>query len=115
MVTELPNNYKVKPPAKEIFLERQIELVALNFSLDLVKRIVRISDTKNGEVYAYVYVIRVIVHKMDGSFETFVAAVSSDKVKSVEWLKLCTHSLAKIPSRKEEKEILDIVNSKING
>lgn len=107
VVTELPASYMVKPPRKEIFLDQPLELLNLNFSMNLEKRIIHFFDTIEGENNECTYVIRVIIHKMDGSFESFIAMVPSHKAKQFDWVRQCTHSLAKTPTKKEEKDIFE--------
>lgn len=89
-----------------------LEAVELNFSMKLIRKKIYVIDTAKGEIYKFEYVIAVTVQKRDGALETFVDSVPSNKVKGIDWLKTCTHSLAKIPSKKEEKEAYEAIVQK---
>lgn len=89
-----------------------LEAVKLNFSMKLIRKKIYVIDTAKGEIYKFEYVVAVTVQKRDGTLETFVDSVPSNKIKGIDWLKTCTHSLAKIPSKKEEKEAYEAIVQK---
>ena len=79
----------------------------MNFSLKLLRKIFQVSDTEEGEVVKVFYLIMVIVHKLNGDMLYFKDTVESNKVKSIDWVKKCTHSLAILPVGKEEKAMYE--------
>ncbi len=76
----------------------------LNFTLTLVKRRVKVTDTEGGEQSKCEYIIDITVFKKDGSVRNFRECVDSGKVKQVDWIICATHSLAMIPRDKCQKE-----------
>lgn len=73
----------------------------LNFNLNLMKKIVRVQDTENGEKRKYEYQIDVQVTQRNGMVKDFNAIVPGEKVKKISWVTRATKSLATIPSDKD--------------
>jgi len=84
--------------------------VHLNFALRLIRRIINVQDTSEGEKFSVSYHVAVTVYLKRGAIQTFEATIPSEKIKNPEWLKKATRSLATIPNDKDKKEeFLDIV------
>lgn len=84
--------------------------IHLNFALQLLRRIVSVQDTSEGEKFSVSYHVEVTVYTKRGAVRTFEATIPSENIKSPQWLKKATRSLATIPNDKNEKdEFLDMV------
>lgn len=75
-----------------------------NFRLKLLKRIIKVSDTEKGEESHYFYRMALRVLSRNGTSQIFDAIVPSEHVKGTAWITKATHSLAKLPNDKAEKE-----------
>lgn len=78
--------------------------VHLNFALQLLRRIISVQDTSEGEKFSISYRVEVTVYLKRGSVRKFEATIPSEKIKNPEWLKKATRSLATIPNDKDKKE-----------
>lgn len=82
----------------------------LNFTLQLLRRIINVQDTSEGEKFYASYHVEVTVYLKKGVIRRFESTIPSEKIKSPEWLKKATQSLATIPDDKKKKEeFLNIV------
>lgn len=77
---------------------------SLNFELQLLRMLVRVYDTADGERTECSYQIRVTVFLQNGGVREFIEVVPSNRVRSNDWLQMATHSLANIPKKKTEIE-----------
>ena len=78
--------------------------VHLNFALQLLRRIINVQDTSEGEKFSVSYRVEVTVYLKRGTVRKFEATIPSEKIKNPEWLKKATRSLATIPNDKDKKE-----------
>lgn len=78
---------------------------SLNFNIQLKGVQVTIKDTETGEQEKRSYRINLIVTKLNGKECPFTTTVEDFKIKTTEWLRKATGSLAHIPADKYEKEI----------
>ena len=78
--------------------------IHLNFALQLLRRIVSVQDTSEGEKFSVSYHVAVTVYTKRGAVRMFEATIPSEKIKNPEWLKKATRSLATIPNDKDKKE-----------
>ena len=83
---------------------------SLNFKLSLMRKEIVVTDTENGEESDLFYIMKVTVCKRNGFSKSYDARVAGKDVKSVEWLKRATNSIAMIPKEKDEKiEFMEMV------
>ena len=83
---------------------------SLNFKLSLMRKEIVVTDTENGEENELFYIMRATVCKRNGFSKSYDARVAGKDVKSVEWLKRATNSIAMIPKEKDEKvEFMEMV------
>lgn len=76
----------------------------LNFNVFLKRIVTEVYDTEFGEKYRHSYEVMVKVYLESGKVRDFTALVEGSKIKSVEWLKKCTLSLARLPRDKADKD-----------
>lgn len=94
-------------PKQEIMtraFSKETVVNTLNFDVILRKIIIEKSDTESGEKEAFSYGVTVVVYMQNGSLRSFEANVEGSKIKTVEWLKNATMSLARIPRGRDEIE-----------
>ena len=85
--------------SEEIVVKKQL----LNFTLELVRKIIKVVDMENCEGHSCYYVVRICVITKNGSIRTSEATVDSTKIKEFDWVTKETHSLATVPREKYEK------------
>lgn len=78
--------------------------IHLNFALELLRRIINVQDTSEGEKFSTSYFVLVTVYLKSGAVKEFKDTISAEKIKNPEWLKKATQSLATIPNDKDKKE-----------
>ena len=85
------------------------EVGTFNYELELKKRVFRFFEAVEGEIRELSYGIAVTIFQANGKRVPFYAEIESDKIKEASWLKRATHSLARLPKDKEEREMFENV------
>lgn len=73
-----------------------------NYDLILLKKVIHIFDTENGEDLEISYSIEIDLHLRNGKIEKYECEVKGHKIKSFSWINRTTNGLAKEPCDKSE-------------
>lgn len=73
-----------------------------NFTLTLLRKIIKFFDTENGEEFKISYAFLITLLLRNGEIKKYEYEVKGDKVKSFAWVNIATNGYAKGPNDKTE-------------
>lgn len=82
-------------------IEEDDSSLMLNFTIRLLKTVVNIQDTADGETKKFSYHILITVQKRNGDKIKYETVVDSNEVKKFIWVQRATHGLAQEPQDKQ--------------